>query len=145
MLRQENDRITKETFINIRKLAALDIVFHGSKLILAEFALGVVFCGVLGVFSLFAFFRNPSHPLFIVMLGVFLCWIALNYAPLLLYAISITRRKSAELEVAFELEHKDVYARKYTLQSALLVLPLVVPILALVQEVQKRSRLKSRH
>ena len=44
--------------------------------------------------------------------------------PLLLYTISIIRRKSAEREVAFELEHKAYYARKYTTQSLLLVLPL---------------------
>ena len=62
--------------------------------------------------------------------------------PLLLYAIKMMRRKSAELEVAFELEHKDVYARKYTFQSALILLPLVVPILAIVQEIQQRSRLE---
>jgi hypothetical protein len=67
-----------------------------------------------------------------------LCGIALNYVPLLLYAISIVRRKSAQQEVAFELEHKEIYARKYTLQSLLLLLPLVVPILSLLQERQKR-------
>ncbi|MDQ2905428.1 MAG: hypothetical protein ABI456_16685 [Ktedonobacteraceae bacterium] len=145
MRQQENDRIKQETFINIRKLAALDIVFHGSRLILAEFALAVVFCGAVGTWSLFAFFHNPSHPIFGAILGFFLLWLAVNYLPLLLYAISIVRGKSAEREVAFELEHKDVFARKYGLQSLLLVLPLVVLLLAIFQEVQKRSRLRSRH
>ncbi|HJT56183.1 MAG TPA: hypothetical protein VJ761_06800 [Ktedonobacteraceae bacterium] len=42
--------------------------------------------------------------------------------------------------MAFELAHKDRYARKYTLQSFLLVVPLAVPILALYQEWQRRSR-----
>jgi hypothetical protein len=144
MLHQENHRIKRETFINIRKLAALDIVFHGSKFILAEFALGVVFCGVAGVFNLFAFFRNPSHPLFIAILGFSLSWVAVNYVPLLIYAISIVRGKSAEREVAFELERKGYYARKYTFQSLMLVLPLVVPLLAIFQEVEKRSSLRSR-
>jgi len=145
MQQQEHDMNTQETFINIRKLAALDIVFHGSRLILAEFALAVVFCGGFGIFSLFAFFRNSSHPIFTAMIGIFLSWLAVNYLPLLLYAISIVRGKSAEREVAFELEHKDVFARKYGLQSLLLVLPLVVLLLAIFQEVQKRSRLRSRH
>ncbi len=94
-----------------------------------------------GAFSLFIFYHTVSHPLFAAILGFALSWIALNYVPLLLYAIRIVRRKSAELEVAFELEHKDVYALKYTFQPALLLLPLVVPILAIVQEIQKRSRL----
>ena len=138
---REHSTVRKETFINIRKLAALDMVFHGPRLILAEFALGVVGCAAGGVFSLSLFFRTTSHPLFAAILGFALSWIALNYVPLLFYAISIMRRKSAELEVAFELEHKGFYARKYTFQSALLFLPLVVPILAIVQEIQNRSRL----
>ncbi len=130
----------KEVFINIRKLAALDLVFHGSRFILAEFGGAVIACGSLGVLSLVAFFRNPSHSVFPLLIGSVLCWIALNYVPLLLYAIDIVRHKSAQQEVAFELEHKDNYARKYTLQSVfLLLLPLIVPILSLVQERQKHS------
>jgi hypothetical protein len=128
-----------ETFINIRKLAALDIDFHGSKLILAEFAGTVILSGGLGIFSLFGFFSNPSHPLFTIILGLVLCWIALNFVPLLLYAISIVRQKSAQQEVAFELEHKEIYVRKYTLQSIwLLLLPFLLPILAVYQEIQKK-------
>ena len=140
MQQQENNAIKQETFINIRKLAALDIVFHGSRLILAEFALGVLGSGGFGAFSLFAFFHNSDHPFPEAFMSCFLLWIAMNYVPLLLYAISIVRGKSAQLEVAFELEHKDFYARKYTTQSVLLVLPLVVPVLAIVQEVQRRFR-----
>jgi hypothetical protein len=141
MKNQEHSMVKKETFINIRKLAALDIVFHGSWFILGEFALGVAGCAVGGAFSLSIFFHTASHPLFAAILGFALSWIALNYVPLLLYAIKIVRRKSAELEVAFELERKGFYALKYTFQSALLLLPLVVPILAIAQEIQKRSRL----
>jgi|SRR5579883_553488 hypothetical protein len=133
----------QETIITIRKLAALDIAFHGYRFILAEFAAGVILCGGFGAFSLFAFFRNPGSPLFVLILGLVLSWITLNYVPLLLYAIDMRRRKSARQEVAFELEHREVYARKYTLQSLWLLLPLVVPILAIVQEV-KKSRSLSR-
>src|SRR5437868_10689000 len=107
MAQQESDAFKNESFINIRKLAALDIVLHGPKLILAEFALAVCFCGALGVFSLFAFFRNSGHPLFSAIVGCFLSWIALNYVPLLLYAISIVKHRSAQEEVAFELAHRD--------------------------------------
>ncbi len=130
----------KEAIINIRKLAALDLVFHGSRFILAEFAGAVIACGIFGVWSLVAFIRTPSHSIISLLIGLVLCWIALNYVPLLLYAIDIVRRKSAQQEVAFELEHKDIYARKYTLQSVcLLLLPLVIPILSLIQERQKHS------
>jgi len=137
--------IKKETFINIRKLAALDIVFHGPRFILAEFALGVGGCAAGAAFSLSFFYRTASHPLIAAILGFVLSWVALNYVPLLLYAISIVRHRSAELEVAFELEHKNVYARKYTFQSVLILLPLVVPILAVVQEIQQHSRLDRAH
>jgi len=130
------------TVINIRKLAALDIAFHGPKFILIEFALGVLGCAALGVFSLFfGLFHGPNHSLFAIIMGCFLMWIALNYVPLLIYAISIARHKSAQQEVAYELEHKNKYTGKYTLQSLLLLVPLAVPMLAAHQELKKRSNL----
>ena len=138
MQQQPSNGIDRDTFINIRKLAALDIVFHGTRLILAEFIVAVVVPGVFGPLALFAFFHNPAHPFAQLFVGCVFSWIAINYVTLLLYTISIIRRKSAEREVAFELEHKDYYARKYTTQSFLLVLPLVVPVLAVVQEIAGR-------
>lgn len=135
MQQQEHDFIKEEAFINIRKLVALDIVFHGPHFILAEFGLGVFFCTALGLMSLILGHLQLSFP---TIMGCFLLWIALNYVPLLLYAISIVKQKSAQQEVAFELAHKDRYARKYTLQSFLLFVPLVVPALAIYQEWQKR-------
>src|SRR5215472_3669725 len=96
------------TFINIRKLAALDIAFHGPKFILIEFALGVIGCAALGLFSMyFGLLRGPDHSLFAVIMGCFLSWIALNYVPLFIYAVNIVRHNSAQQEVAYELEHKD--------------------------------------
>ena len=135
MSRQEQQP-KEDAIINIRKLVALDIVFHGATFILAEFAFAVVFCGVAGIFSLFLFFRTPSHPAIELIMGVILAWLTLNYAPLLVYAINM-RHKNVQQEVAYELEHKATYARKYTLQSVLLLLPLVVPFLVIIQERQK--------
>jgi hypothetical protein len=140
MSSQEQQTIKRETIMNVRKLAALDIVFHDPRLILAEFAVAVIVGSGLGILQFFVFFRTPGHPLAVGLVAVFFSCIGLNYVPLLLYAISIVRRKSAQQEVAFELERKEFYARKYTLQSAWLLLPLVVPILAIFQEMQKRSR-----
>jgi hypothetical protein len=103
--------IKHNTVINVRKLAALDIVFHGA-----------------------------NHSPFMVILGSFFLWVSLNYVPLLLYAISIVKHKSAQQVVAYELEHKDRYAGKYTLQSIILLLmPLAMLLLAVYQELQKRS------
>jgi len=126
-----------ETLLNVRKLAALDIAFHGPRLILAEFALGVVVCAALSLGS----FLNPIHSPFMIIIGCFFLWVALNYVTLLLYAMSIVSRKSAYQAVAFELAHNDTYARKYTLQTTMLLLvPLVLPLLAVYQEAHHRSR-----
>lgn len=126
--------------ISVRKAAALDIVFHGPKFILAEFAFGLCVCTAIGVFIL----SRTSHPSFwSITEGCFFLWVALNYVPLLLYAISIVRRKSAQQEVAYELQHKQQYALQYTLQTALLLcLPLALSLVALAQELHRNSRLK---
>lgn len=119
------------TIINVRKLAALDIVFHGTKFILTEFALAVFLCGAVGLLI----FHGSNHTPFMIIMGSFFLWASLNYLPLLLYAISIVKQKSAKQEVAFELQHKDKYAAKYTLQSVIwLFMPLAMFLLAIYQE-----------
>ncbi len=50
---QEQQTIKRETLMNIRKLAALDIVFHGLRLILAEFIAAVMLGGGLGILQFF--------------------------------------------------------------------------------------------
>jgi|ERR1051326_2996555 membrane protein implicated in regulation of membrane protease activity len=126
--------------INIRKLAALDIAFHGPAFILGEFIFGVFASAAFG-FGLLYLGISVEHfsvP-WTVLLGGYICCLALNYVPLLLYTISITRRKSAQEEVALELTDKAYYGRKYTMQSLLILLPLVVPAIALAQEWQKKK------
>ena len=139
MQQQENDASKEAAFINVRKLAALDIVFHSLTLILVEFGLAVGLGVLLAAFSLSSFIRSSAHPLFALILGLVFLGVALNYVPLLLYALRFAWRKNAEREVAFELAHKERYARKYQLQSLLLFIPFVVSILAVVQEWQRRS------
>jgi hypothetical protein len=85
------------------------------------------------------FLRTSAHPLFALILSLVFLGIALNYVPLLLYVLHFARHKNAEFEVAIELAHKERYTRKYQLQSLLLFIPCVVPILTIVQEWQKRS------
>jgi len=142
MQQQQENMIKSGKVINVRKLAALDIAFHGPKFILIEFGLGVFGCAALGLFSIyFGLLHGPNPSLFTTILGCFLLGVAFNYVPLLLYAMSIVRHKSVHQEVEFELEHKDKYAGKYTLQSALLLVPLAMLILAVYQELQKRGKL----
>jgi hypothetical protein len=47
MWHREENTIKSATIINVRKIAALDIAFHGRRFILAEFALGMVLCAAL--------------------------------------------------------------------------------------------------
>ena len=113
--------------IDLRKLAALDIVFLGPRIILAEFSLGVFGSFALGVFTLLR-----SHSLGGIALGAYLLLIGVNYMPLLLHAISLVRHNGARDEIANQLTEKRRMFRKYRRQSLLLLVPLAVPILALV-------------
>jgi hypothetical protein len=118
--------------INPRKLAAIDIVFLGSKFIIAEFAGGVLLGVALGTIILFrgASFRQLALGLYLISLGI-------NYVPMLIYAIAITRSESARAEMGDELSDKRRAMAKYRRQSILLLVPLLVPIVALGQERRK--------
>lgn len=115
--------------MNARKLAAIDIVFLGSKLIIAEFASGVLLCAALGTFVLFR-----GHSIWQLILGLYLISLGINYVPMLIYAVAITRRRSARAEIGGELEEQHRAVTKYRRESILLLVPLLVPILALAQE-----------
>lgn len=139
MVNHTHDR-SRGRFINVRKLAALDIALHGVPLILAEFGFAIVIGAALGVWlTASAFPVSQGTALFRLVLGVYFLCVAINYVPLLLYGIAIARRKSARQEVAAELAEKaGKSARRYGIQSLLLILPLVIPVLALTQEMRGR-------
>jgi hypothetical protein len=123
--------------ISVRKLAAIDLAFLGRTFILAEFGLGVVGSAALGGFTLRAGIYR-FHSARMITFGVYLLFLALNYVPLLLHAISMARDGSARQEIAGELDDRRAAFRKYRRQSLFLLLPLVVPIAALTQEIQRR-------
>jgi hypothetical protein len=115
--------------MNPRKLAAIDIVFLGSKLIIGEFATGVLLSAALGIFVLFR-----GHSVWQVALGLYFISLGINYVPMLAYAVAITRQQSARAEFGDELKDEHRAMAKYRRQSVLLLVPLLVPILALVQQ-----------
>ena len=121
--------------LNPRKLAAIDLVFLGAKVIIAEFAGGVLLCLGLGAFVLYR-----GHSWGQLALGLYLVSLGINYIPLLIYATAITRRRSAVAEMGDELNDKSRAMAKYRRQSILLLVPLFVPILALAEERRKSSR-----
>lgn len=132
---------TSGRMINVRKLAALDIALHGPRFILAEFGGGILLCLALGLWLVYAGFPlGQDFSTLRLVTGVYLLLLAANYVLLLVYAILISRRKSAQQEATAELAAKGRYARKYGLQQLFLVVPLVIPALALIQEVQARGK-----
>ncbi|HKF53691.1 MAG TPA: hypothetical protein VKB26_15350 [Candidatus Acidoferrales bacterium] len=122
--------------INMKKLAAIDIVFLGPRFVVAEYAVGVLFPLALGIFILI---RARSLSSF--LLGAYFLSFGLNYAPLLAHAISIRTREKAVAQMKGELAETRKAMAKYRRVSLLLLVPFSVPLLELAQ---RRSRLKER-
>jgi len=114
--------------LDFRKLAAIDIVFLGSRFIIAEFAGGVLLCIALGTFVLVR-----GHSFLQLALGLYLISLGINYVPMLIYAIAVRRADSARQEMGDELRAKSLAMAKYRRQSILLLVPFVVPIVALAR------------
>jgi hypothetical protein len=114
--------------ISIRRLAALDIAFLRKRLILAEFALGAFGSAALGVFTLLR-----SHSRGATIFGLYLVSLKVNYMPLLLHALSIAPHGTAMTEIAGETEDRRQLFRKYRRGSLILLIPFVVPIVAVAQ------------
>lgn len=130
--------------INVRKLAAIDLEFLGPKIILSEFGLGVLGSLTLGILSIRAGMHR-FHSARMTVFGVYLLLLGINYVPLLLHALDIARNGCARQEIADELGNRRVTFRKYRRQSLFLLLPMVVPIAAIVQEISRRRTAPSEH
>jgi hypothetical protein len=115
--------------MNPRKLVAIDIVFLGSIFIIAEFVSGVVLYVALGIFVLV---RGNSFGK--LALGLYLISLGINYVPMLIYALVITKCKSARAELGDELNDKHRAMAKYRRKSLLLLVPLLIPLVALIRE-----------
>jgi hypothetical protein len=123
--------------LNVRKLAAIDLQFLGPKIILTEFGLGVVGSAALGLLTVRAEIER-FHSWTMIVFGGYLLLLGINYVPLLIHAISMVHGGSAVNEIAGELKDKRTAFSKYRRQSLWLLVPLVVPVAAIVQEVQRR-------
>jgi len=120
--------------INIRKLAAVDMAFHGTRFIVAEFALGVVLPFILGLLSL----RSGLHIAFTwqVVIGIWLMTIAANYIPLFIYSVLIAKAGSVKEEGQPEIAN----AKRYGIQQMIILVPFMVVVVAIVQELRQRKR-----
>lgn len=122
--------------INVRKLAALDMAWLGPRVIVAEYALGVILPLTLGLLSIRAGLLGPVQVGWEAVLGVWLVTIAVNYAPLLIYAVLIAQAGTAKEEAKAEIAH----AKRYGVQQVIILVPLLVVVLALIQEGRRRHR-----
>jgi len=119
--------------VDVRKLAAVDMAWLGVRVILAEYAFGVLLPLALGALSLRSGLRGTSGAE--LLLGVWLLAIAANYVPLFLYALAIARAGSVEQEGRPEIAR----AHRYGLQQVMILVPLFVVILSLLQEGRRRA------
>jgi len=124
--------------INIRKLAAVDMVWLGARVIIAEYFLGVIFPLFLGWISIRA---GQSHPVPIVWetaLGFWLVSIGVNYIPLFIYAVLISRAGTAKEEGQPELAH----AKRYGVQQIIILIPFLVGVVALMQKIGSNRKIR---
>ena len=124
-----------KTLIDVRRLAAIDMYGrHGSKrrrrLILAEFVLAAIDIPLLGL----TLVQAASVPR--VFLGAYLIGVGLNFVPLGLHAISLSRAG----RLGTELAGVDVAAelRRYTAKHLFIGIPLLVLTLGVVQFATRR-------
>lgn len=103
-------------------------MFLGAKLIIAEYAIGVLLSVALGVWTLLRM-CSRWQP----VMGVYLILLGINYVPTPVYAVTISNRGSALTEIGDELTDQRRAMAKYQRQSVFLLLPLVVVVTALRQ------------
>src|SRR5262245_56822059 len=102
--------------INIRKLAAVDMAWLGPRIIVTEYALGVVLPFILVVLSIRSGFFSPVQSAWEGILGIWLVSIAVNYIPLFIYAVLIARAGTAKAEGEAEIAH----AKRYGVQQVII-------------------------
>ena len=107
----------------------------GPKVIVAEYAFGIILPLALGVFTLHSTFLPPYRLTRQTIFGFWLISIAANYIPLFLYAVSIARAGTVKAEGEPERPH----ARRYGVQQVIILIPFLVVIIAVIQERRRRK------
>ena len=108
----------------------------GARVILAEYALGIVLPLILGLISIRSGLLRPLEIGWEAVLGAWLVTIAMNYLPLFIYALRIARAGTAKEEGQPEIVH----AKRYGVQQVIILVPFLVVALALMQEGRYRQK-----
>jgi hypothetical protein len=120
--------VNSGSVIEIRKLAALEVLFLGPKLVVVEYACGVLLSAGLGIFVLVR-----GHTLWQTLVGAYLICLGLNYLPLLLHAIALRDPQAARAVIEGELGDTRKTFSRYRSQSLFLLVPLLVAIVGVSQ------------
>ena len=120
--------------IDPRKLAAMDIATLGPTFIIGNFAGVAVVCLSLGTFILWG--ADSCQKLTV---GFYFFSLGINYMFMLFYALEINNRESAHAAIGNELDKERGAMAQYRRQSMYLLLPLVVPIVALKRRYKSGS------
>src|SRR5262245_1373964 len=115
--------------LDVRRLAALDMwgragSMRRRQIIRAEFLLGVVGCTSLGLLALV---RGSG---WMVVLGIWLIGVGINYVPLAVYAQSLSRSSALEDELVDVDVRRE--QRRAGLQQFWIAVPLAIVVFALV-------------
>lgn len=120
--------------IDPHKLAAIDIATLGLTFSIGNFAGTALLCLSLGVFILW---REDSYQQ--LTLGLYFVSLGINYLCMLFYALEINNRESARTAIGGELNRERGAMAEYRRQSIYLLLPLVVPIVAIQRRLRSGS------
>lgn len=111
--------------IQIKKLAAVDMIWIGSRIAIPEYLLGIIL--PLGL-SVFSFYKGQT------IMGIWLISIAANYVPLFIYAVNLKLTNKVEIVGRPEI----AYAKKYGTQQIIILIPFLVVILAILQKMSNK-------
>ena len=112
-------------------------MFLGFKLVVSEYAFGVLGSIALGIFVLLR-----SHSIWQVALGAYLICLGINYGSMLADTISIANQQNARGELDQELKESQRAMAKYRRLSLLLLVPLSLPVLSIVCRLLKPEDLR---
>ncbi len=128
-----SDAVTARGLVlNVRKLAAIDLYFLGAKVIITEYAVGVLGLVGFGAWALHSAVGR-GHSAGLLAFGAYLISIGTNYIPLLVQAVRIARTYSVSKVLGDELSDRTRAMRKYRMQSLMLLVPFAAVILSLTQ------------
>ena len=121
--------------IDPRKLAAIHIATLGPTFAMGNFAGTALLCLSLGALILW---HADSGKL--ITFGFYFVSLCINFAVMFFYALEFNNRQSARAEIGDELNNKRGAMAEYRRQSIYLLLPMVVPIVALRRRSRSRPR-----